>query len=342
MYYIGCKSYIITLIFIFTGITGLRGQSLPFACAGNTEMYGVSGFEGSVFEWIVDGGDIVADYNDTVVIQWDYTKRNHRIQVVEITMFDCIGTPVEGSVEIRGPEVDLGADQYEICADGTFEFDAVGNYTEPVLYLWHDGSAGDSYSTGREERVWVKVTDGDGCVDHDTSSLLVHPLPVVDLGPDTSLCGTSTIELDAGFYSFYDWSTGDIGTPVTVGSNARGYDTISVSVTDEHGCTSGDTIIILPCNSDLLFANMPNAITPNGDGSNDVWEIPYINYFPNAELEIFDRWGRMIYRTENIEGEPWDGNSMSGKKMPMDSYYYVIRLNEDNTEPLVGTINVIR
>jgi len=50
----------------------------------------------------------------------------------------------------------------------------------------------------------------------------------------------------------------------------------------------------------------------------------------------------MIYRTENIEGEPWDGNSMSGKKMPMDSYYYVIRLNEDNTEPLVGTINVIR
>jgi gliding motility-associated-like protein len=66
-----------------------------------------------------------------------------------------------------------------------------------------------------------------------------------------------------------------------------------------------------------------------------------MQFFDKAVLEIFDRWGRLVYRTDNVYEEPWDGKS-KGKILPMDSYYYVLNLNVMNTPPLVGTVNLIR
>ncbi|MBN2350048.1 MAG: gliding motility-associated C-terminal domain-containing protein [Bacteroidales bacterium] len=329
-------------MFIILGTVYGHGQNLPFACAGSIEAYGITGSYNSTFEWLIDGGIILDNSNDSIVVQWDTDRRNHRLQVVEITDYNCIGNPVEAYVDVRRPDVNLGADFNEICADGNFEFDASGSSTQPVTYLWQDGSDNPTYVTNQSEGVWVRVTDIDGCVDYDSSQLVVHPLPVVDLGPDTTVCGTGLYELNAGYFSFYDWSTGDIGNPIQIGSSQGTVDTISVVVMDDNGCIAQDTILMLPCDLELLFAEMPNTITPNGDGQNDEWIIPYMNLFPNAELEIFDRWGRLIYRSTNISGQPWDGHTQAGKELPMDSYYYVIKLNVDNFDTLVGTVNIIR
>ena len=54
------------------------------------------------------------------------------------------------------------------------------------------------------------------------------------------------------------------------------------------------------------------------------WEIPNIDLFPDAILEIYDRWGRLVYRTDDIYNNPWNGETMSGKELPMDAYYYVL------------------
>jgi gliding motility-associated-like protein len=335
------KTNILSLIISLVTVLGY-GQSLPFACATSRAMYGVTGYENSVFDWEVEGGTIIGDMNDTIIVEWNYNRGTHRLQVVEITEHGCIGDPVEAYVEIRAPDVDIG-DEIEICERDTFTFNAETDYSAPLAYLWHDGSTESYYSETDEGLVWVRVTGTDECFDYDSAVLIVHPLPVVSLGKDTSLCGNQELELNAGSFNLYEWSTGSIMGTITVGPTGKLADTIYVQVTDENECTSGDTIVIIQCDADKFFADIANTITPNNDGENDVWVIDYIDLFPDAVVEIFDRWGRLIYHKANLDPENvWDGKSQSGKEMPMDSYYYVIDLKYFNVEPLVGTINIIK
>ena len=92
--------------------------------------------------------------------------------------------------------------------------------------------------------------------------LLINPLPIVDLGSDTTLCGTETLLLDAGFFANYEWSTGDIVNPIQVDGERTEPETIWVTVTDENGCHGSDTLVLNVCDATLLFRNMPNTITP--------------------------------------------------------------------------------
>jgi gliding motility-associated-like protein len=85
---------------------------------------------------------------------------------------------------------------------------------------------------------------------------------------------------------------------------------------------------------------IPMVITPNGDGKNDTWIIRNIDQYPEAELLIFNRWGRKIYQTKNISANPWDGK-YRGKFVGTDSYHYILYIN-DGSEPRKGTISVIR
>ena len=150
--------------------------------------------------------------------------------------------------------------------------------------------------------------------------------------------------IDAGDFSAYAWSTGDIINPIVLDGRRTQNDTLWVTVTDANGCVGSDTLVMEICAFDKFFANIPNTITPSHiNGKNDVWQIDNIDLFPDAVLDIYDRWGRLIYHGENLDPlNVWDGRSMSGKEMPMDSYYYVIELNYRTLEPLVGYINVVR
>jgi gliding motility-associated-like protein len=237
---------------------------------------------------------------------------------------------------------DIG-DNEEICEDDHFTFDAETSYLTDVTYLWSDSSMGTTYTTNQAGYVWVQITGTDGCADYDSAMLTVNPIPIVDLGQDTALCGTSVLMADAGFFSSYLWSTGDITNPIYLDGNRNEPEIVWVEVTDENGCMGSDTMIIEVCDVYLLFANIPNTITPGDkNGQNDVWIIPNIELFPDAELEIFDRWGRLIYRTTDAYNNPWNGESMSGKEMPMDAYYYVLDTKVSHVEPLTGYVNIIK
>jgi gliding motility-associated-like protein len=153
--------------------------------------------------------------------------------------------------------------------------------------------------------------------------------------------------VDAGSYSNYQWSTGDIVNPVTIDGRRISPEILWVEVTDENGCRGSDTLVLEVCDASVLFANMPNTITPgvdnsDNDGYNDTWVIPYIEIFPDAILEIYDRWGRLVYRTDDIAGNPFKGETMSGKPLPMDAYYFVLDLKVAHVKPLTGYVNVIR
>jgi gliding motility-associated-like protein len=319
------------------------GQALPYACAGSTESYGVQGLLNSVFFWDVEGGQIVnGQGNDTIDVQWNYDRGSHTITVTEQSEHGCFGIPVEAELDIQAPVADIG-DETGVCVGDSYEFDARTSYGYALTYLWSDNSTNSTFITSDSGIVWVQVTGADGCADYDSAHLTLNPLPVVNLGNDTSLCGNEAWFVDAGDYANYLWSTGDVINPVLVDGRRTEPEVLWVKVTDFNGCVGSDTLILEVCDIYVLFESMPNTITPGDkNGQNDRWVIPNIDMFPDAVLEIYDRWGRLIYRTNDVYNNPWNGESMSGKEMPMDAYYYVLDIGLSHVEPMTGYINLIR
>lgn len=115
-------------------------------------------------------------------------------------------------------------------------------------------------------------------------------------------------------------------------------------VRDDYGCTDTARVAVKIKNiTNEISTLIPNAISPNGDGKNDVWKLDFLNLlYPNASVEIFNRWGESIYSVEGNYTTPWDG-TYKGQALPIGTYYYVLKLNDAaNTEPLKGGILLIR
>ena len=85
---------------------------------------------------------------------------------------------------------------------------------------------------------------------------------------------------------------------------------------------------------------IPNAISPNGDNINDIWNIGETDLYPDLEIKIFDRYGILVWKSEKGYPQRWDGTSR-GRKLTMDSYHYIIDLH-NGTKPLIGNITIVR
>jgi gliding motility-associated-like protein len=112
-----------------------------------------------------------------------------------------------------------------------------------------------------------------------------------------------------------------------------------VTVTDKNGCTAKEEIVVGVTGSEKCL-EIPGIITPNDDLFNDTWVIKNIDLFPNAEVFVYTRWGKLVFRSKNIAANPWDG-TFKGKLLPTDSYHYILHLN-DGSEPRSGVISIIR
>jgi gliding motility-associated-like protein len=76
-------------------------------------------------------------------------------------------------------------------------------------------------------------------------------------------------------------------------------------------------LTVTPSLSDLAI---PNTFTPNGDGINDTWVIPNLEYYPKSTVNIFNRWGQKLFSSTGYP-VPWDG-TYQGSQLPTGTYYY--------------------
>jgi gliding motility-associated-like protein len=292
-----------------------------------------------MFEWTVEGGTITRHYGDTIIVDWNVGPGSYTITVLETSIDGCAGELKSGVVGVGAPEIDLGGDTY-VCEGEFIEIEAEGDFDS---YLWQDGSTGSSYITDEAGWISVEVSDSYGCIVSDSLYLSVNELPFVSLGNDTSLCGEEGLLLDAGQDGeIYTWSTGDISRTITV--YEYGDQEIWVISEDAFGCSNSDTILIEACDVSFYFRDIPTAITPSdGNGLNDFWVIDKLQEYPQAVVEIFDRWGTLVWKSEPGYSNPWNGRNMKGEEMPMDSYHFVMELNTGaKKDVLTGIITVIR
>lgn len=109
-----------------------------------------------------------------------------------------------------------------------------------------------------------------------------------------------------------------------------------VTVVDENGCEATANIFM-----EFIDIEIPNFFTPDGDGQNDVWIPRNIEQFPELFLNVYDRYGRMVYRLADSP-EGWDGFYQENT-LPTGDYWYVIKLNgEDDTREFVGNFTLYR
>lgn len=336
---------ILFFIFFLIFSSGLNGyaQNLPMACGGSIERYRVVGSVNSVFDWDVGtAGKIVNIYSDgdSVDIRWNTVEGGTKnITVTETNIYGCMGEPYTQTLMLSVPNVNIGLDA-EICIGDEYKFVPIGS--DVNAYLWSDNSNGDELVVSIAGDYWVRVTDSVGCEVADTASLIVHSLPVVDLGNDTVLCSAADIlELDAfnTDYNSYEWWINEVSesysSSLTITTQSISQE-VRVSVEDINGCIGGDTITVAFCGDFFI----PNAFTPNEDGDNETWEIEYIEAFPEVTVDIYNRFGDRIFSSTGYD-EPWDGTDEKGKKLPMDTYYYVIDFHNGEA-PQVGSVTLIR
>jgi len=325
--------HIIFFVFLAVSLVG-HSQGLPRSCVGMTVRYGAQGWAGSTYEWFVVGGNIAVLYTDSADVVW-YENTDHKIGIVEISSMGCVGDTVFLNVEVGSVKLDI-VSLAEICAEDSFIFTPNLGF---LSYKWSDNSTESTLAAKDPGIYWLEALDSIGCKSVDSAELVVNPLPVVDLGPDTMLCKDDMLSLFAGYDgALFTWSNGESGSMINVNA---GQQIIWVRVEDTKGCLKSDTINIIECNVFGPLGLVPNTFTPNNDGDNDTWEIERILDYPKAEVQVFDRWGRMVYVKKGYSND-WDGRNKSGRDLPMDSYYYVINIDQDGIKPVVGHVTIVR
>lgn len=83
----------------------------------------------------------------------------------------------------------------------------------------------------------------------------------------------------------------------------------------------------------------PSAFSPNGDEINDSWELSFLVEYPECVVQVYNRWGMLVYESEKGYPRSWDGRS-KGNLVPLDTYYYIISLGKGE-KPLKGIVTVI-
>ena len=199
------------------------------------------------------------------------------------------------------------------------------------------------YTTGNYITIIPSAT---GCDSSITTALTVNPLPVITLSPDISISlGTNTI-LTANGASNYSWTpaaTLNTATGNIVTATPAVPTTYCVNATDNNGCSDTKCMnVIIDRECGELF--IPNAFSPNGDGSNDVLSV-YINEHcvKKFSLLIYDRLGEKVFESDNIN-QTWDG-TYNGKALDNAVFVYFLNIELTNQSSAIkqsGNVSIVK
>ncbi|MCX6167306.1 MAG: gliding motility-associated C-terminal domain-containing protein [Sphingobacteriales bacterium] len=208
-----------------------------------------------------------------------------------------------------------------------------------------------NFATKRLYTVRIRTTDAGGLPFEKEFLISISKTPVV-LGtgnaPSTKKQTAPSVNpsISKGYSSFltvtgenltgYSWSpsTGlsanNIANPVASPVQTTTY---NVTVTNSFGSTTVVPITITVVQDYNVTPN--NILTPNGDGSNDTWAVENIASYPNNEVKVVDKAGRLVF-TQKGYANTWDGANLTP-----DTYYYIIIFGPD-VAPKKGFITIIR
>ncbi len=95
----------------------------------------------------------------------------------------------------------------------------------------------------------------------------------------------------------------------------------------EHVAYVTDSANCSVLSEEFLVVDFPRFFTPNGDGTNDIWQIVGFPEIEKAEVAVFDKYGTLLYQFNNDSG--WDGTA-NDRRMPASDYWFRLTYVKDN------------
>ena len=260
----------------------------------------------------------------------------YQIELVAGNQFGCSHTSQNVFTVYPLPEAGFEADEFDGCVDLLVQFTNTSIGAESVLWLFGDGSSAiaDSpshlYTAPGVFDVSLVVTTENGCQDTLVYADYIEAfnLPVADFifNPEETTIYDPTFTFIDQSYDAQEWlwNFGD-GTTSTFENiqhyyNEAGAWPVTLRVWNEHGCTdlASDIVRI----EDIFNIYVPNTFTPDEDDINEVFlpQMSGTRFIEKYTLQIYDRWGTVIFETNNPE-EPWAGDVREGDYYAKDESY---------------------
>jgi gliding motility-associated-like protein len=299
-------------------------EGLLAACAGqDTELNAGDGFE--TYQWST--GDTTPTISAGVGEYW----------VLITDANTCEGSDTVSVVAIDLPLVQISG-ILAACAGGTTTLSANEGY---AAYLWSTGST-EAITVAGVGTHTVQVTDDEGCQNSATAVVLpvipfadfsFDPSPIFGTGKPTQFTDLSatvdTIPAVSWIWTFGDGNGSAEQNPIHNYAEAGVYP-VTLTIIDAFGCTAFITYDY------TVIGNLevPNVISPNGDGVNDFFVVGNLEEYPPAALSIWNRWGNLVFEA-NPYLNNWNGDDQSA-----GVYFYLLKLK--NGALFKGNITLIR
>jgi gliding motility-associated-like protein len=251
--------------------------------------------------------------------QWSNGSANQSIDVsiagdysVKTTTTDgCTATDTIKVKEFAPPVSALDKNR-ALCLNQVTTLDA-GDFSS---YLWSTGDTSRTIEVGSLGVYFVTIKDNHGCTATDTVNIDKTALaPTKILPADSSVCNyRPTVLTPLKDFKSYWWSSGETAKSITVYQPGIYW----LQVTDDNNCQGRDSIVLSDegCGAGFFI---PNAFTPNNDGTNDRFKPLLFGPVDHYEFIIYNRAGEVVFKSDSVD-DSWDGKF---KNVPQDTGVFV-------------------
>ena len=307
------------------------------------------------------GSDVIFTANGGATYQWTgpngFTSTSAQIILPDVTNSDdgkyfltaisdkgCIRNDSTTLVVNPVPIAGLSGNDH-ICEGSTSQLQATGGIRyswTPVIGLSSPTVPNPIASPKDTVTYKVYVYNQYECADSAFVTINVWKKPVAKAGPDKKTKEGIPVVLDgsaSGTNVTYSWTPPVfLDHPESLKPKATLTDDFryTLTVVSNQGCgMSVDEVFV------KVFKNVvvPNAFSPNGDGINDNWQIRGLSSYPDAVLQVYNRYGQQLFESKSYN-TPWNG-TYKGTLLPVGTYYYIIDL-KIGEPPLSGWVFIVR
>jgi len=352
------KRFSLLLFFLFFSVAQLSAQLVANAgvdkilCPNSTVTIGGTpaasgGTAPYSYSWLPTTGLSNAAVSNPVVTVSVTTTYTLTIQDSN----DSIRTDVVNVTVDDVKNFSAGPDK-EVCAGATVnvQLGASANYQGTYTFLWSPAASLNNATLPKPTAsptvttTYTLTVTSTNCGSFtSTVDVNIHFVSV-DAGPDTTITEGQTITLigtptTAVTMSWYSPTDPNINYSNTSSPDVEPNDTTYYyfTITDSYGCSATDYVIVrvIPSNEPVFF----NTFTPNGDSNNDFFYIGNLEKYPDNKLEIYNRYGQLIFTKNKYEND-WNGTYL-GQEVPSGTYFYIFDTKSAQGK-YRGSVTIIR
>lgn len=336
----GCVNRDSTLILVYFPSPIQITPQVPYVCLNTPVQLNVTG--AYTYQWNPDPSLSATNIANPVALPQDTTT-------YFVTATNVHGCKTDGSVtlNVQFPVTAVTDPLFDGCQGRPVQLHASGGF----YYLWTPAAGlnnpfvSNPFAMPDSTTNYVITVSNDCFSDSAITQVIVHPLPVVNAGPDTLIWRDTYAELH-GYTNetnhFWNPSTW-LDDPYDLNTRAQPQHTqyYELFAIDAFGCLNIDSVLITV--EPYTVLDIPTAFSPDGNGVNDIFHIVrFLNIEKLLDFSVYNRWGNQVFGTTSLT-DGWDG-TYKGEAQPLGVYTWQVIADSKDGPRIVkkGNVTLLR